>query len=355
MTSKTLSRFRNSTAGNLTTMAAVLAVPLFLAVGVSVDYSMATMTRSDMQNALDIATMSVINLPKTTTVTQRGQKLQEIYVANRGAGTATISSFSVNAVGAADIATKAQFQQPTTFMRLAGRNDVSVGVNSESHKEPVLVEAKFEIVAASGWWDKTMTLYGTKIGETSAKKLLQIAYTYNRAGESKGYGNLVVSTVAANGALTTIQTQICETVTVLNFLNLPLGAITSTFNGLKKLTTCTKNGGAATVDVQDMETLYLQMDVPKSSSTYPNNPSRAITLRSDDPATSDRLYIDGVEVATGQTVDIFTAVPCGQTSEQAWEDGGNAVPAPVSNADFFYKVTGKCDFSTRPVGIALTK
>ena len=34
---------------------------------------------------------------------------------------------------------------------------------------------------------------------------------------------------------------------------------------------------------------------------------------------------------------------------------GNAVPAPVEKADFFYKVTGKCDYSQRPIGISLTK
>ncbi|TIN48985.1 MAG: hypothetical protein E5Y30_44865, partial [Mesorhizobium sp.] len=74
-------------------------------------------------------------------------------------------------------------------------------------------------------------------------------------------------------------------------------------------------------------------------------------LYSNDPATSNRLYsstsadIPLAEMATGQIVDIFGLVPCGSTGYQAWEDGGNPVPAPVSNADFFYNVTGKCDFN----------
>lgn len=352
---KLLNNFVNNTRGNMTTISAVLAVPLLVAVGVSVDYGTSTTTRSNMQNALDIGTMSVINMSKTTTLPQRQTRLQDIYLANGGTGSATITAFNITASGSADITTAAQYQQPTTFMRLAGRNDVALGVTSQTHKEPVLIEAKFEIVAASGWWDKTMSLYGTKIGETTAKKLLDITYAYNRAGEAKGYGTMTVNTVAANGALTTIQQQVCKTETVSSFLGLLIGTITSTYNGLKKATTCTTTGSAATVDVQDMDTLYLQMDVPKNSSTYPNNPSKAIKLRSDDPTTSNRLYIDGVEVETGQTVDIFSAVPCGQTSQQAWEDGGNAVPAPVSNADFFYKVTGKCDFSTRPVGVVMTE
>ena len=45
----------------------------------------------------------------------------------------------------------------------------------------------------------------------------------------------------------------------------------------------------------------------------------------------------------------------GQTGYQAWEDGGNAVPAAVSNADFFYTVQGKCDYNQRPSDTVLTQ
>jgi len=83
-------------------------------------------------------------------------------------------------------------------------------------------------------------------------------------------------------------------------------------------------------------------------------------LKSNDPNTSNRLYIGTsatnlTEVATGQKVDIFTAVPCGQTGYQAWEDGGNAVPAAYTNADFFYTVQGKCDYNQRPSETVLTQ
>ncbi|MBZ9683441.1 hypothetical protein LB571_27250, partial [Mesorhizobium sp. BR1-1-4] len=105
------------------------------------------------------------------------------------------------------------------------------------------------------------------------------------------------------------------------------------------------------IDVSAMGGLYLQMDVPSG------NPKKLI---SNDPTTSNRLY-SGLsattltETATGQPVDIFSVVPCGATAYQAWEDGGNSVPAPVSNADFFYNVTGKCDFNKRPSQTALTQ
>jgi hypothetical protein len=102
-----------------------------------------------------------------------------------------------------------------------------------------------------------------------------------------------------------------------------------------------------------MEDIYLEMDVPSAANATPKKPRY---LKSNDPVTADRLYIDGVEVvANGKPVDIFSVVPCGEPSEQAWEDGGNDTPAPVVKADFFYAVTGKCDYSQRPVGISLTR
>jgi hypothetical protein len=94
-----------------------------------------------------------------------------------------------------------------------------------------------------------------------------------------------------------------------------------------------------------MNTLYLRMDVTSGTKK---------TFRSDDQTTSEHLYIDGTEVAKNTKVDIFSAVPCGQESKQAWEDGGSSLPGPVEQADFFYKVTGKCDYSQKTTGMRLT-
>lgn len=100
-----------------------------------------------------------------------------------------------------------------------------------------------------------------------------------------------------------------------------------------------------------MQDLYLEMDVPQGSPQV---------LRSNDPNTSNRLYLDvtydgngnptsAKEVKKGATVDIFTVVPCGQLNSQAWEDGGTPEDqmCDITAADFFYDVTGKCDYSQR--------
>ncbi|TIX36847.1 MAG: hypothetical protein E5V19_09285, partial [Mesorhizobium sp.] len=83
-----------------------------------------------------------------------------------------------------------------------------------------------------------------------------------------GYGTSTVYTV--NGSTSTkVQEQKCTTKTVLNFNNLPTGAITQTSGNKKYLTTCTNtmypaNGAGAVIDVSLMDVLYLQMDVPSA-------------------------------------------------------------------------------------------
>ncbi|WFP76952.1 TadE/TadG family type IV pilus assembly protein [Mesorhizobium sp. WSM4906] len=333
----------------------MITIPLLLAVGFSVDYTSAVTTRSAMQNALDAAVLSITTLPTTTSNADRQTALQQAYAANSGQGTATLTGVNVAADGTATFSAKASYPMPTDFMQIARIKTVTVGVGSSVRKTPALTQADFKVTKVSGYWAKTMTLYGTKFGETTAKPLMTISYTYNGYGDPKGYGTTTVSTI--NGSTTTVvQKQVCTTSTVKSFTNLPTGAITQTSGSKKYVTTCANtfypaNSTGAVIDVSQMDKLYLEMKVPSGNPT---------TLRSDDAATSNRLYIgtsatNMPEVATGQTVDIFTAVPCGETGYQAWEDGGNPVPADVSNADFFYTTTGKCDFNRRPSETMLTQ
>ncbi|MDX8501055.1 pilus assembly protein [Mesorhizobium sp. VK4C] len=347
--------FVRSQRGSMMPLMVLLTIPLLLAVGFSVDYTSATTTRSNMQNALDAAVLSITTMPTTTSKADRQIALQQAYVANSGQGAATLTAVDVAADGTASFKATAAYPMPTNFMSIARINTVNVGVGSSVRKTPALTQADFRVTKVSGYWNKTMYLYGTQFGSTSAKPLMTITYKYNGYGDPKGYGTTTVSTI--NGSTTTVvQKQVCTTSTVDNFNNLPSGAITQTGNGKNYVTTCADtfypaNGSGAVIDVSQMDQLYLQMDVPSG------NPK---TLKSNDPNTSNRLYIgpsqtNMPEVATGQKVDIFTSVPCGQTGYQAWEDGGNPVPAAVSNADFFYTVTGKCAFNQRPSETVLTQ
>ena len=352
-------QFLRSTSGSLVPVFIIALVPLALAVGFSVDYTSAVQTRGNMQNALDAAILSITTMPTGTALAARQTALEQAFANNGGQGTAKLDSFDVAADGTATARASASYPMPTNFMQIARIDTVQVAVGSAVRKRPALVQTTFKVTKVSGYWGKTMTLYGTKFGATTAKPLMTITYTYGNTGDPKGYGTTLVNTITNSGGAdvtTTVQKQVCVVGTTKSLQkSLPAGTAIQTDSSGTKYgcvdTMYPANGSGAVVDVSLMSSLYLQMDVPSGSPKI---------LKSNDPATSNRLYIGTSptvmpEIATGQTVDIFTAVPCGQPGYQAWEDGGNPVPAAVSNADFFYTVTGKCDFNQRPSDTVLTQ
>ncbi|OQM74836.1 TadE/TadG family type IV pilus assembly protein [Manganibacter manganicus] len=338
-------RFLRCKSGSFAPIMAITAVPLLLAVGLVTDYSSAVSTHSTMQNALDAATLSLIGMPRTATDDDRQVKLQANYAANGGRGTAELASAVFDADGTLRISASAGYAMPTQFMSMAMIHDVPIDVTSKLVKKPRLIEATFKIDKASGYWNKTITLYGSKPDEKNSNGLMQIKYEYNGKGGDKGYGTTTVYTPDEDGKFNVIrQQEICTSSS--NNKN----STANTFRDGSLYTTCkfdSKYGSGATIDVSKMQSLYLQMDVTSGDKA---------TRKSDDPKTSNFMYLDGVQVRKNEAVDIFTAVPCGQTSSQAWEDGGNNPPSlDVKNADFFYKVTGKCDFSQMGSDTRLTQ
>lgn len=343
--------------GSIMPMMAILSIPLVAAIGFSVDYTSAVTTQSDMQNALDAAIISITTLPTTTSFSDRQAALQQAYAANiqQSTGTATLTGVKIAVDGTATFTATASYPMPTSFMQIARVNTVQVGVSSSVRKTPALVQTTFRVTKVSGYWGKTMILWGTQFGQTNAQKLMTISYSYNGYGDPKGYGTTTVSTV--NGSTsTTVQKQVCTTGTLKTLQkSVPSGTTIqtdqygTTYYCVDTFTPA--NGAGAVIDVSQMDQLYLEMDVPSG------NPK---VLKSNDPTTSNRLFIGASstsmpEVATGQTVDIFTAVPCGQTGYQAWEDGGSSVPEAVTDADFFYTVQGKCNYNQRPSETVLTQ
>ena len=343
--------FIESRSGSFAPILVLAMIPLITAVGFSVDYTSAVQTRSTEQAALDAAILSITTMDTTSTKPQRQVLLQNTYRENGGQGAATLNSFDVSANGTATAQASASFAMKTVFMQIARIPTVAIGVNSAVNKAPALVEATFKVTGVSGYWNKTMTLYGTMFGAAAGKPLMTIDYKYGGGTDPKGYGTTTVSKIDSLGVPTVIQTQVCKV-----GKNPPNGVTLNTDQSGTKYycvdTMTPGNTAGASIDVSQMASLYLQMNVPSGN---PKN------LYSNDPATSNRLYsstsadIPLAEMATGKIVDIFGLVPCGSTGYQAWEDGGNPVPAPVGNADFFYNVTGKCDFNKRPNNTRLTQ
>jgi Flp pilus assembly protein TadG len=355
--------FLKSDEGSFVPALAVALVPLLAAIGMVSDYSQGVSERAAMQGALDAASLSSMTLSKDLDKDERQVKLQSAYAANGGKGTVTLATYNVASDGTVTMSTSATYAMPTAFMAMAGINTVAIKVAAAARKNPALVEANFKIQKVSGWWNKTMWLYGGKFDAEKDERqpLMKITYAYNNSGAGKGYGTTTIYKITENPSFpndrskditTQVQQQVCTTKSKSwynsNNKTVPSDAIIE--NNGQLITACTTNPANSTgaaIDVSRMNQLYLQMDVPSGDPK---------TLRTDDASTSNRMYIDGKQSPKNKTVDIFSAVPCGQSSTQAWEDGGTNPPSPdVNQADFFYSVTGKCNFSQRASEVSLTQ
>lgn len=185
-----MARFAQAENGSLLPIFAISLVPLMLAVGMSVDYSSAVSSKATMQSALDAATLSLTTLPKSTSEADRTKQLQDVFQANAGQGTAAVLTPVYDADGTLHLSASATYSMPTNFMKIATISNVDINVQTKVVKKPSLIEATFKIDKVSGWWNKTVTLYGTKFNETAVNKLLEISYSHNRFGDPKGYGKI---------------------------------------------------------------------------------------------------------------------------------------------------------------------
>lgn len=274
--------FVSSEAGTVAVLFAMMLVPLLMMAGISIDLIRANAARQADQEALDLATVSVLS--------QKGPQasaadLNTLFKANGGAG--DIQSVAITSQsGELKITSTAKVTAKTTFGWIAGVRKFDLPLQAEAKMPARLTQIQILPINASGWWGKTMSLYGI-LGDNPNPVLIgQIVYK-----PSSPYSST--------------------------------GTMTSTF-------------GNGYVPILNAKSLWFVIDIdPKSKGLWDGV---KMQLRTNDPATSYYLFVDGVEMPKGVPVDLTKAVPCGKEVVHAWEDGGN-----FSDQDFFYKLTGNCE------------
>lgn len=104
--------------------------------------------------------------------------------------------------------------------------------------------------------------------------------------------------------------------------------------------------GIGAVDLAGMEDVYMQMDISaKVGKIYWWFKEPVVYLKSDDPATSDNIFVEGKATPKGADINMIQAIGCNSSwVEHRWEDGGgwNGAPSPWEGTDFRYFVKGGC-------------
>jgi Flp pilus assembly protein TadG len=323
-------RFFRSDSGTIAVAAALLAVPLLISIGMVVDYSMATTRRAEMQSALDAAAFGALTMPDTTTMSDRQKMLQGLYAANGGLGTAELDGDILSNTLGASMKVTSRYDMPTAFMGIIGQRVLTLAAASSVSKPVKLKSASFKLDGVTGAWDKTVTMMGRLTPTSPYLPLLQMAYTTVNIG---GWGTTILSTPNPKSK---------NVLKWLDFQRIDCTALRSC------VTKNLSGDGTAAVDISAMDDVYLQMDISaKVGKVYWWFDTPVVTLKSNDPNTSDQMFVEGKAMAKGSIVNMVQAIGCNeQWVEQRWEDGGGHEGVTAwEGTDFRYEVKGGCTSS----------
>ena len=142
-----LPRFSASDAGNVAVIFAIACIPLMAAMGVAVDYTRAAQTSSEMQDALDAASLALSRQSNLSTMTSAQiQKFAEDYF-NANFSNSELQDLTLKASYTAtgpSVTISASAKLPTDFMGIIGTQSVGIGRSSTT----VWGEAKLRVALA---------------------------------------------------------------------------------------------------------------------------------------------------------------------------------------------------------------
>lgn len=329
-TCKLPTRFARSERGNIAIVGALLTLPLMLAVGMAVDFTAATSTKSDMQNALDAAAFAALSLPVSATKNERQATLQSVYVANGGRGSAVIDGDLLNDQTGASLKVNSSLNLPTNFMSVVGTDTMPINVTSSVSKPVKLTTARFRLDEVRGAWDKTIFLMGRTSASAAYQPLMRMVYV---AANSSGYGNTMLSVLDSAGVWQDTMEIVCT----------GMGSCTNNV---------IKGDGTVEADLSEMEDAYLQFDIAGRyfwPYSYPT-----LTYRTSDTWIGESMFVEGKQMPENQAVQLLKVFGCtGKWFEHRWEDGGGySGTTQWDGTDFRYSVNGGC--STNGAVVRLT-
>ncbi|WP_455270147.1 pilus assembly protein TadG-related protein [Rhizobium herbae] len=194
---------------------------------------------------------------------------------------------------------------PTSLMRIASIKNIDVSVTASALSPMKPEKITFKPTKAQGWYYKKISILVTRKGATTEEVVGTVIYQPTTQADG-GQGTYVAN---------------------------PTGVIDLGSYSNLALRMDIKNDGCdigykATVKNSKVSC------AKNTNSTYKNYNT---VLRTDDPATSNHLFVDGKQVPLGVKASLEKYFGCTKTQEHAWEDGGG-----WDRQDFFYTVTATC-------------
>jgi Flp pilus assembly protein TadG len=269
----------------------VAGLGLVIAAGAAMDMSNVNGKHAEIQAALDSAVLAGAKQENNGDIRKTVKDHFAASFPDLGNPTISISRTSDGTIVDASISSAIK----NNFMQVVGNATTTISNRSRALAPRKLSAVSFTPLSAGGWWNKTAKLMVKVTGSSTYVEMLRIDYT------SPTYST-----------------------------------------GIFQVTPNTE------VQLGDYEDAYLLFTIDPDSVGFKEGCAECPTvIKSNDPAWSDRFYINGKQMPKNTKIDLFSAIPCG-ASTHSWEDGGGVVP------DIAYNVFGKCD-AVNPKSVRLLK
>lgn len=311
---RSFSNLIDDKAGNFGIMAAIIVPVAVVGAGSAIDYFVANAEHTHLQNIADAAALTGgkvfdgTNLPAATLAAENSIKAQvETTTEDELAADQTLATKVRYTVSAKDNTLKVDMTKevPTSLMRIAGVDSVSIGVSAAALSPMKPEEMTFTPTKAQGWYFKKISILVLRKGATTEEVVGTVVYKPTTQADG-GQGTYVAN---------------------------PAGVIKLGKYSNLALRMDIKNDGC---DIGYKATVK-NSKITCNASTKAVDKTYNAVLRTDDPATSHHLFVDGKQVPQGVKASLEKYFGCSKQQEHAWEDGGG-----WERQDFFYKVTATC-------------
>jgi Flp pilus assembly protein TadG len=328
-----VAKARRDERGGVATMFAVGALAIVGVIGAAVDYNNSVQARTKMQTALDAA---VLNAMQQSAPGQRIVQARQAFEANLSSLPVTNvrAEFTNNANGTLTGAAAASASN--SIMRVLGPvTDVHARSTAAVRQTIVSTPATvtINVTNAKGWYWKRMTLWARVQGAASDTLLATYVYQPTNlylpgSGTTSGpFGTPI--TLGTNYLYAYFKMEVSPDGCAPGFAPQDPTAMQNPNAPSWNPYTCLPVGGS----------------VQKTAVPY--------TFATNDPATSNHLFVNGQMLPQGRVATIFDLTACGQTWRHSWEDTRAYDPWSLDNMaawqsqDIFFDVTaGPCTTNT---------
>lgn len=301
--------------GNFALMTAIVLPVVLMAGGSAVDFGVAYSEKTNLQDIADEAVLAGggvfdgTNFSAAKTMAEKFIKAQPQTAGAIDEETSKDNKLAVlrYKITAADKTLTVAITKPvpTSLMKIASIDTVNVGVTASALSPMKPEKITFTPTNAQGWYFKKISILVLRKGATTEELLGTVTYQ---------------PTTQTNGGQGTYVAKPTGVIDLGQYTNLALRMDI-------------KNDGC---DIGYKATVK-NSAVTCNKSTKAADASYNSVLRTDDPATSNHLFVDGKQVPLGVKASLEKYFGCTKKQEHAWEDGGG-----WDRQDFFYTVTATC-------------